>query len=255
MVITKEPDSLANIPPLTFERPQSEEERTSGLKLVADIVTYQKSRASTILIYHPLTVGIWTTFVAVAYALLVKSRGDLPVLFTTAMGLLMVMLAGIRFTARPYDQLVERINWSWLGDDNMVIARFGEEIIGSCVFRIEGPSGKKKSHNGNSGSNSTSGKRSLIRAWSVRRRERGRGIGTGLLETVIDIAKEKGCETVEFAPAEEIVGGERVLPDYEGFGGYLNFNAEFDRREAQAKEYLKSLVREKIPEKRRRGSR
>ncbi|MCJ1324250.1 hypothetical protein MMC10_000912 [Thelotrema lepadinum] len=246
-------DPLTNLPPLDFEPAQSSKDRTDALKLVSDSVTQQRSTASSTLVFHPLTLAIFVTLIAGAYPLLVKRSGDLPILFTTGVGIFMMILGIIRYIVKPYEDLAENINWNWLGDDEMVVALYGGTVIGTCVYRIEQGS-KKKSGSGSPGSG---GKRALIRAWTVRRRERGRGIGRGLLERLVDIcAKEKGCDGIEFAPVGLRAGAERVLPDWTAGGGLMKFNSELDRREARAEECLKDVMREKrFGDKKRRGSR
>ena len=138
------------------------------------------------------------------------------------------------------------------------MARFGGTVIGTCVYRLEAGA-KRKSQapsSSSAGGGSSGSKKALIRAWTVRRRERERGVGKGLLEAVVDLcAKEKGCEAVDFAPADIRAGGERALPDWE-FRGLMRLNREFDKRDQRAEECLKDVLREKgFGEKRRRGSR
>jgi hypothetical protein len=243
-------DPLADIPPLNFEHAQSDKDRVEALKLVTNTITQQRSVASKALIYNPFTFGIWALLCGILYPFVVKKEGDLPIMLTSSVGLIMAVLAGIRFIVKPYEDLAEKINWDWLGNDEIIVARFGDNIIGTCVYRIEGGvTGKKKSQN-----NSTS-KRLLIRCWTTRRRERERGIGQGLLEKVVDIAKENGCDSVEFAPKEIRAGAERVLNNWNGIGGFVNFNAEFDKNEDRAEAFLRRILKERIPDKRRRGSR
>ena len=165
----------------------------------------------------------------------------------------MCILLAIRFILRPYEDIAEKINWDWLGSDEVVVARFGGTVIGTCVYRTE--AGAKKKAQGGLGN--TIGKRTIIRAWTVRRRERGRGVGRGLLEKVVELSsKQKGCDGVEFAPAGLRAGAERVLPDWDAGGGWLRFNGEFEKGEARAEQCLKEVLQEKgFGERRRRGSR
>lgn len=249
-------DPLANVPPLDFQPATTPQDRTAALKLISDCVTQQRSTASTVLIFHPFTLALFAAVVAIMYTFLVKTTRDLPLLFTTSMGILMCIMVVIQFTLRPYEDLAGKIDWDWLGNDEMLVARFGGTVIGTCVFRIEQGS-KKKSQHSSSGSGGAGGKRALIRAWTVRRRERGRGVGRGLLESLVTIcSKERGCGNIEFAPVGLRAGAERVLPNWGTGGGWTNLNAEFDRAESRAEECLKEVLRDRgIGEKRRRGSR
>ena len=246
-------DPLANIPPLDFEQAQSSKERTDALKLISDSITQQRSTASSTLIFHPFTLAIFALLVAGAYPLLVKRSGDLPILFTTGVGILFTILGVIRYIVKPYEDLAESINWDWLASDEVIVALYGGTVIGTCVYRIEQGT-KKKSGGGSPGSG---GRRAMIRAWTVRRRERGRGVGRGLLERLIDIcAKEKGCDSIEFAPIGLRAGADRVLPDWAIGGGLTKLNTVFDEEEARAEECLKDILKEKkFGEKKRRGSR
>ena len=246
-------DPLANIPPLDFEPAKSSTDRTDSMKLISDSITQQRSVASTTLIFHPLTLAIFALIVSVAYPFVVKNTSDLPILFTSSVGLFMCVLLAIRYVLKPYEDLAEQINWKWLGNDDMVVARFGSTVIGTCVYHIE-PGSKKKSQNSSGG---TGVKRALIRAWTVRRRERGRGVGRGLLEKAVELCcREKGCESMEFAPVGLRAGADRVLPDWDRLGGWLKFNVEFEKGEARAEQCLRDVMKEKgVGERKRRGSR
>ena len=167
-------------------------------------------------------------------------------------GMIMCVLAGIRYLVKPYQDLAEQINWIWLGDDEMMIAKYGETVIGSCIYRIEFSNGKKGSSSSSSSSNS---KRLLIRAWTTRPRERRRGIGRGTLEKVVEIAKQKSCQSVEFAPDELRAGSTRLLTQVDAFGGWFGINASFDADEQRARRMLDDVLDELWVEKRRRGSR
>ena len=124
--------------------------------------------------------------------------------------------------------------------ENMVIvSKWGEEeIIGALVVRV-----------------SRKEKKAVIRAWTVKLRYRGKGVGRGLLEECVRVAKEKGGGRVEFErehasepfPSSCWVRGEtyadqsltdshKVLPDI--------FNKGFERREKRAKGVLVEVMKE-----------
>ncbi|KAL8905728.1 MAG: hypothetical protein Q9207_002442, partial [Kuettlingeria erythrocarpa] len=64
-----------------------------------------------------------------------------------------------------------------------VVTKWGEdEIIGALVMRVL----RKE-------------KRALIRAWTVKGRYRGHGVGRGLLEEAVRVAREMGCTTAAAA--------------------------------------------------------
>ncbi|KAI4153956.1 MAG: hypothetical protein LQ340_001974 [Diploschistes diacapsis] len=244
-------DHLAGITSLDLEATQSSSDRTNSLKLISDYVSQQRSIASTMLVFHPLMLGLLAALTAAAYRFLVKDMRDLPLLFTTSISGLLCIVSVIRFMLRPYEELAKKINSDWLGDDRVIVARFGSTVIGTCVYRIEQVS-RRKSHSGG-----TSGKRASIRAWTVRPRERGRGVGRGLLEKVVDVCLiDNGCEIVDFASAGLRAGADRVLPDWTVGGGLVRLNATFENDEARAEECLANVLQERgYGDKRRRGSR
>ena len=69
-----------------------------------------------------------------------------------------------------------------------MVTRFGDDIIGTLVFdEVRGAGGKKK----------RKGREGVCKGWTVRRRERGRGVGRALLEEGVRVlVGERGCEGV-----------------------------------------------------------
>ena len=150
--------------------------------------------------------------------------------------------------------------WRWLDEglsgsgkgkegegDEVLLTRFGEEIIGAVVVRgvrdVDvvgnggGKGGKKQRQrsNSNSGSGSGSGKtKAVIRAWTVRQKYRGKGVGGALLEEAVRFSREKGWSGPVFAVDHANSG--RVLPQI--------FNGGFDAREKRARRALESYVEE-----------
>ena len=228
------PDRLANIPPLTFTTTSQASDRTTALKLIADSVAQQRQRASRILIFHPLTISILSILFYAIYAKLYKVRGDLPLVGTTCAGLVMIMLVAVRAIVSPYLTLAERIGWDWLGNDEVMIAKFGSDIIGAAVFRVE-----TETESGGSPRKKNKPKVGIIRAWTIRLRERGRGVGKGLMENVVEECVSRGADSVKFESGEGRAVVERVLPDG---GPLLAFNRDFNRWEERAKEDLWRMV-------------
>ncbi|KAL8930987.1 MAG: hypothetical protein Q9208_000088 [Pyrenodesmia sp. 3 TL-2023] len=103
----------------------------------------------------------------------------------------------------------------------VVVTKWGEdEIIGALVMRVL----RKE-------------KKAVVRAWTVKGRYRGHGVGRGLLEEGVRVAREKGCVDggVEFDRAGH-ANSHRVLPEM--------FNKGFERRENQARKILEEVVKE-----------
>ncbi len=108
----------------------------------------------------------------------------------------MAALLSVRWATGGYIEAAERINWKWMCDDEgredeVLVTRFGEEVIGCVVFRVvaEGGKGRRKRV-----------ARGAVRGWAVRLRYRGKGVGVGLLEETVGVVRERGAEGVEFAP-------------------------------------------------------
>ncbi|KAL8698437.1 MAG: hypothetical protein Q9201_006574 [Fulgogasparrea decipioides] len=100
----------------------------------------------------------------------------------------------------------------------VVVSKWGEEeIIGALVMRVL----KKE-------------KRAVVRAWTVKMRYRGVGVGKELLEEGVRCAKGKGCVGVEFDGGH--ANSHRVLPEM--------FNRGFERREKKAKKMLDEVLAE-----------
>ena len=114
---------------------------------------------------------------------------------TTWAGVTMAALAAVRWATGGYIFLAEEVNWEWLGEDTVVVVRWGEEVIGALVLGWADEVGGGRKGRGK-------GKRrgrGLVRAWTVRLKYRGKGVGEGLLEEVVRVCTERGAEGVEFA--------------------------------------------------------
>ena len=123
---------------------------------------------------------------AVVARLLYNGPDTIGLIATTSAGILMTLLLAVRALVGGYLVLAEKINLEWLEDDEMVVSKFGAEIIGTVVFRVVKEGGRKKKGKG------------VLRAWTVRRRERGRGVGRGLLEEVVQVLLGRGVEGIVF---------------------------------------------------------
>ena len=135
----------------------------------------------------------------------------------------MAGLVGVRWAVSGYIGLAEGVGWGWLeggkvegegegkgdreGENVVVVSRWGEEVIGGLVVRFVGDGngagggggggvgGRGKRGKGGKGGGGTA----YIRAWTVKLRFRGKGVGTGLLEEAVRVCRERGVDAVEFA--------------------------------------------------------
>lgn len=195
------------LPRLTTYTPYTNAEKLSALKLVADSVAQQRQQAvkailanSYVMATLALVLGFeayWLTAIA---------------LLTTGTGTIMTLLLGTRWLTRGYIDAAERINWAWLTDTVspvssptsnhnhtysnghkrgrsattedpiLMVTKWGEEIIGALVIRVS----KRE-------------KKGFVRAWTVARRYRGKGVGKDLLQEGVKVAMGKaGVKGVEF---------------------------------------------------------
>lgn len=220
---TTDPPTQPPLPTLTTAPTTDPKTLLAALRLIADSVAQQRQSASRALIFHPLVLAAFTAVLALVAQFLYRSAGDLALVATTWAGLVMAALVGVRWAASGYIVLAERIGWRWLedgqadadGPDVVLVSRWGEEVIGALVLRFVrdeavsalGPaaagggagSGKaaRRSKVGKAGGASTA----CIRAWTVKLRFRGKGVGTGLLEDAVRVCRERGGDALDFAPA------------------------------------------------------
>ena len=157
-------------PPLTTSHNPNSEELTNGLKLIADSVAQQRQYASRAVIFNPLVLGVYVLGLSMLWSYMVAGHGNdkLPVYFTTSAGITMAFLVGVRKVVAGYIVEAEQMGVSWLVDedkegpagkkgriDEVVVTKFGDEVIGVAVWRIlgdpapaAGGNSKKKSARG-----------------------------------------------------------------------------------------------------------
>lgn len=116
----------------------------------------------------------------------------------------MAVLLTVRALVGPYLEAAEKIGWKWLGDGEVLVTRFGEDVIGTLVFEVR-EVGKEEGASGSGGKGKSKGKakgrrKGVLRGWTVKLRFRGKTVGRGLIEDGVRIlVEERGCETVEWA--------------------------------------------------------
>lgn len=103
----------------------------------------------------------------------------------------MALLAGYRWCTQGYLAAAESVDWDWVEGADVFVTKFGEEIIGALVLDwVSGESSRQKRKKAWRGE---------IRAWTVKLRYRGKGVGAALLEDAVKEARKKGAESLEFA--------------------------------------------------------
>ncbi|GAB7330958.1 hypothetical protein MBLNU13_g02470t1 [Cladosporium sp. NU13] len=217
-------DPLADIPELHSYMARDETDKTAALKLVADSVAQMRQAANRALIFHPLnlalTVGVMTFVARWVY----DAKRDWSLVGTSCAGVVMAMLAGYRWCTQGYLHSAETINWDWIEGSDVIVTKFGDEIIGAVVVDwISGESSRQKRKKAWRGE---------IRAWTVRLKYRGKGVGAALLEDAVKEARKKSAESLEFA--DDHANSMRILPTI--------YNTKLDQRERKSRELLQDLL-------------
>jgi hypothetical protein len=187
-------------------------------------------------IFHPFTVAAYITLVAITTQFIYKERSDIGILATTLAGVTMTCLIAIRGLTGEYLTLAEEFKWAFIqnedGEEDTIIgSRYGEELIGALILRLErngNGSGKKKGKGGKTGG------KGVVRAWTVRIKYRGGGVGTELLEEAVKVTREKLGNSAEIGFAAEHANSKMILPAV--------FNGGFRKKEARAAKALEAVV-------------
>jgi GNAT superfamily N-acetyltransferase len=243
-----ETSPLVGVPELITKPATTEDDRIESLKLLADSVAQMRQQASNALIYHPLTVSIWLLLIAVAGQWQYDgTTASLALVGVTAAGLTMAVLIAVRWAVSGYIELAEEVGtWKWLegvregeGDrveDVVLLEKFGDEAVGTVVLRgLRDDSVSPKKGGRRQGSGGGKGSvRAVIRGWSVKRRYRHKGLGTGLLEEAVKLCQEKGWSGPSFA--DEHANSGRIL--------WPLFNGAMESREKKARVLLEKIAEE-----------
>jgi GNAT superfamily N-acetyltransferase len=242
---TMEQDPLAGIPELHSYLARTETDKTAALKLVADSVAQMRQAANAALIFHPLNIALAVGLMSIFARYIYNLKHDWSLVATSCAGVIMALLAGYRWCTQGYLAAAESVDWDWIEGADVFLTKFGEEIIGTVVVDwISGESSRQKRKKAWRGE---------IRAWTVKLRYRGKGVGAALLEDAVKEARKKGAESLEFAEdhasksyysmiAVRIVeanlfifaDSKRVLP--------VIYNTKFDERERRSRELLQDLL-------------
>ncbi|KAF2708921.1 hypothetical protein K504DRAFT_291781 [Pleomassaria siparia CBS 279.74] len=226
------------LPALSTYKATTEDDRIDGLRLVADSVAQQRQVTSKMLIFHPANLTVYFVALALLVQFLLQKGHDWIMIGTLMGGMTMSAFAAVRWAAGPYIALAEEIDFDWVGEDQMIVVKWGEEIIGSLVLGwADSEAAKKK------GGRRRRGK-AVVRAWTVKLKYRGKGIGEGLLEEAVKVAGEKGADGIVFDA--EHANSKRLLPAF--------YNGFIDKREARAEKALEKVADEKGNFRQRRSS-
>lgn len=180
-----------DIPQLSTYTAESEDDRLDGLNLVADSVAQQRQVSSKMMIFHPITLSMFALVAAIAIQYTLKAYNEWLVVGTTMGGITMTFLVFIRWMTGGYITLAEDVGMDWLGDDRLIIVKWGEDVIGALVLGWADNDASKKRGRRRRG-------KAVVRAWTVKLKYRHKGIGESLLEEAVKVAGEKGADGIVF---------------------------------------------------------
>ncbi|KAI4952247.1 hypothetical protein J4E91_003709 [Alternaria rosae] len=213
------------LPQLSTYTAETEEDRIEGLRLVADSVAQQRQVASKVMLFHPVSLAAYFVVVAFAAQYMLRWYEDKTMLATTIGGITMTFLIFIRWMTGGYIGMAEDINVDWLGDDRLIVVKWGEDVIGSLVLGWADNDAAKKRGRRRRG-------KAVVRAWTVKLKYRGKGVGEGLLEEAVKVAGERGADGIVFDA--DHANSKRILPTI--FNGYLN------KQDAKAEKALQKVA-------------
>lgn len=200
-----------------------------------------RQQASNAMIFHPLTVAIWLLLIAfVGQFQYDGTTASLGLVGVAAAGLAIAVLIMVRWAVSGYTDLaVEVGTWKWLeggqeGEDVILLEKFGEEAVGTVLLRglRDDSAGPKKSGRRQGSGGVKASVKCVIRGWSVKRKYRRKGLGTGLLEQAVALCQEKGWAGPSFA--DEHANSGRVL--------WPVFSAAMESRERKARTLLQNVI-------------
>ncbi|KUI54768.1 hypothetical protein VP1G_02171 [Cytospora mali] len=235
--------SLDDIPALSLDVLTTHNDRVDALNLVADSVAQQRQRASSGLIFHPLLFSGLIAVLAMTYQFTwvrkLQFERDFGMALTLFSGIIMIYLLAIRYATAGYIQLAEDLKWDWLvspdtGDEDILLgAKFGSEVIGALVLRLEtNPATARKKR----GNHNFKGGKGVIRAWTTKLRYRGKGVGADLLHEAVRVTREKCGKDAGIGFAAEHANSKMLLPEM--------FNRTFRKGERRAALALEKVLGE-----------
>lgn len=243
-------DPMAGVPELKTYMTEDPEERTKALMLVADSVAQMRNAANRALLFHPLNMAIGMAIISLLARYVYEWKRDTFTAASSCTGFLMTAFALCRYLTQEYIVRAESTNLDWLGNADVIITKFGDEIIGTVI--IDWVSGESRQRRKKAW-------RGEIKGWSVRLKYRGKGVGAALLEEAVKESRKKGAETIEFADDHAsrltsvdsgctctdclVPDSMRLLPKF--------YNGQMDKREKKARDLLQELL-EMSPTKTRR---
>ncbi|TQV96183.1 GCN5-related N-acetyltransferase [Cordyceps javanica] len=241
---------LDDIPDLSLDVLRTEDEQKEGLELLAGTVAGMRTPATVTVMSHPSCLVPFTTFLSVIYYTRYTIPGHFKVTACCTYGSVLVYVLLIWCLARPYKTFAKDVNRAWLDEegpnrDIMVGARGRDrKLAGVVVLRLSPklvPTGGRR----RTRSLSFKGGRGLIRAWAVRRKSRGRGVGKELLQEAVRITRDRCGKDADIGFVQDHAHSKLVFHNM--------FNGFFHKVEIGADKALRTAVSEWSATKKRRN--
>lgn len=234
---------LEDIPELTLDPLQTEEDQEEGLKLLADTVSGMRTPATVSVMSHPSCIVPLSAFISLIYYSRYNIPGHFKLTACLTYGSVFVYIFVIWCLSRPYKTFSKDINRDWLdaegpNRDIMIGARHtkNKKLAGVVVLRLSPKlvptSGRRRGH-----SLSFKGGRGHIRAWAVRRKARGRGVGKELLQAAVRLARDRCGKDTDVDFLADHAHSKLIFHNM--------FNGFFEKVDEAAKKALRSVVDER----------
>jgi GNAT superfamily N-acetyltransferase len=176
--------------PLITKVATSDDDIVAALKLVADSVAEQRNVAARVLVLHPFSVAVFTLLLSATMHFMFKP-GMYGKLLMTITGLVILAVAFVRQVTLGYIFAAEDLGKIWLVDDQILVSKFAGVVIGALVLGWEKGEGR--------GNRRKKWGKGIVRAWAVKPKYRGKGVGTELLADAVKETAKRGGEDVIFA--------------------------------------------------------
>ncbi|GAB1318594.1 Acetyltransferase [Madurella fahalii] len=260
----------SDIPPLSLDILTTPADKGAALKLVADSIAQQRQQAAFHVIFHPIPLAVLlAVLAAISRHAWGQKHPDLGTTLILVSGVVTAYLLAIRYLTSGYLRAAEALSWDFLTDQDLVIGtRFGADLVGALVLRLERPSshqhssssssvssacsstsgsggggggvGRRRSHHRQNSSAAKSagrkGGKGVIRAWTTKLRYRGRGVGGDMLREAVRVTRERCGRDARVGFAREHANSVVVLPEL--------FNRWFRKREMAAARALEEVLAE-----------
>lgn len=246
-------DDAYQLPELGTKATDQADDLIAALRLVADSVAQQRQIAAKSVMCHPWYIITLLVLFSVIFFTMYDSPSDWPMIIMTLAGTQMASMMGVKMMVDPYLEAAEKTGkWVWLyGNSGMktpsqaqfmteaekiaykrerdvvIVTQYDGEVIGTVVLRFE-----RLSTDSPVSKYARPSERCLIRAWTVKQRYRGNGVGTVLLVHAVHMSYARTGDAPLFANnhAHSI----RVLP--------AHFNARIKKLEKLAHKQLASVI-------------